>query len=325
MPATAALQTATPALPPALRWTTEALVALFELPFNDLLFRAQQVHRQHHAANAVQLSTLLSIKTGGCSEDCGYCSQSARHGEVQREALLEVDEVVAAAQAAKDKGATRFCMGAAWRGPKDKDLERVADMIGAVKALGLETCVTLGMLRDGQAERLKAAGLDYYNHNLDTAPEFYGQVITTHAQSERFDTLGQVREAGIKVCCGGIVGMGETRRARAALLVELANMSPPPESVPINQLVPMPGTPLENAPPLDPFEFVRTIAVARITMPGSMVRLSAGRQEMSDELQALCFLAGANSIFYGDKLLTAGNPEADRDEALFARLGLTAA
>ena len=306
------------------RWTVEALVSMFELPFNDLLFRAQQVHRQHHDANAVQRSTLLSIKTGGCSEDCGYCSQSAHHGKVEKEALLETDEVVAAAKAAKDKGATRFCMGAAWRGPKDKDLDRVTDMIGAVKALGLETCVTLGMLKDGQAEKLKAAGLDYYNHNLDTAPEFYGQVNKTHAQGERFDTLDKVREAGIKVCCGGIVGMGETRRQRASLLVELANMNPPPESVPINELVPMPGTPLENAEPLDPFEFVRTIAVARITMPGSMVRLSAGRQEMSDELQALCFLAGANSIFYGDKLLTAGNPEADRDEALFARLGLNA-
>jgi biotin synthase len=306
-------------------WTTDALVGLFELPFNDLMYRAQEVHRTNHRANAIQRSTLLSIKTGGCSEDCGYCSQSAHHGEAQREALLEVEEVVAAAQAARDKGATRFCMGAAWRGPKDKDLDRVAEMVEAVKALGLETCVTLGMLKPGQAERLKAAGLDYYNHNLDTAPEFYGQVITTHAQSERFDTLDLAREAGIKLCCGGIVGMGETRRQRASLLVELANMSPPPESVPINELVPMPGTPLENAPPLDPFEFVRTIAVARITMPGSMVRLSAGRQQMSDELQALCFLAGANSIFYGDKLLTAGNPEADRDEALFARLGLTSA
>ena len=325
MTATATLQAAAPAPFSAPRWTTEALAALFEMPFNDLLFHAQQVHRRHHDANAIQRSTLLSIKTGGCSEDCGYCSQSAHHGEAQREALLDVDEVVAAAQAAKDKGATRFCMGAAWRGPKDKDLDRVTDMIGAVKALGLETCVTLGMLKAGQAERLKAAGLDYYNHNLDTAPEFYGQVVTTHAISERFDTLDQVRGAGLKVCCGGIVGMGETRRARAALLAELANLNPPPESVPINQLVPMPGTPLENAPPLDPFEFVRTIAVARISMPASLVRLSAGRQEMSDELQALCFLAGANSIFYGDKLLTAGNPEADRDEALFARLGLTAA
>ncbi len=325
MTATNTLHAVAAAKASAPRWTALALLELFELPFMDLLFRAQQVHRQHHAANAVQRSTLLSIKTGGCSEDCGYCSQSARHGEVQREALLDIDAVVTAAQAAKDKGATRFCMGAAWRGPKDKDLDQVADMIGAVKALGLETCVTLGMLKQGQAERLKSAGLDYYNHNLDTAPEFYGQVITTHAQSERFDTLDQVREAGLKVCCGGIVGMGETRRARASLLVELANMNPPPESVPINQLVPMPGTPLENAPPLDPFEFVRTIAVARIAMPASMVRLSAGRQEMSDELQALCFLAGANSIFYGDKLLTAGNPEADRDEALFARLGLSAA
>ncbi|MCF8184867.1 MAG: biotin synthase BioB [Polynucleobacter sp.] len=324
MTATNTLHAVATASASAPRWTALALLELFELPFMDLLFRAQQIHRQHHAANAVQRSTLLSIKTGGCSEDCGYCSQSARHGEVQREALLDIEAVVTAAQAAKDKGATRFCMGAAWRGPKDKDLDQVADMIGAVKALGLETCVTLGMLKQGQAERLKSAGLDYYNHNLDTAPEFYGQVITTHAQSERFDTPDQVREAGLKVCCGGIVGMGETRRARASLLVELANMNPPPESVPINQLVPMPGTPLENAPPLDPFEFVRTIAVARIAMPASMVRLSAGRQEMSDELQALCFLAGANSIFYGDKLLTAGNPEADRDEALFARLGLSA-
>ena len=325
MTVTTAPQTSAPAFIPVRRWTTEALVGLFELPFNDLLFRAQEVHREHHQANAVQLSTLLSIKTGGCSEDCGYCSQSAHHGEVEREALLDTAEVVAAAQAAKDKGATRFCMGAAWRGPKDKDLDRVTDMIEAVKALGLETCVTLGMLKPGQAERLMASGLDYYNHNLDTAPEFYGQVISTHSQQDRFDTLGHVREAGIKVCCGGIVGMGETRRARAALLAELANLNPPPESVPINQLVPMPGTPLENAPPLDPFEFVRTIAVARIIMPDSLVRLSAGRQEMSDELQALCFLAGANSIFYGDKLLTADNPEAGRDEALFARLGLHAA
>jgi biotin synthase len=304
--------------------TTDALEALFALPFNDLLYRAQQVHRQHHEANAIQRSTLLSIKTGGCSEDCGYCSQSAHHGKVEREALLELPEVLAAATAARDKGASRFCMGAAWRGPKESDLERVTEMIRAVKALGLETCVTLGTLKEGQAERLAEAGLDYYNHNIDTAPEFYAQVITTHGQGERFNTLDKVREAGIKVCCGGIVGMGETRRARAALLAELANMSPPPESVPINELVPMPGTPLENAPPLDPFEFIRTIAVARIAMPSSMVRLSAGRQEMSDEQQALCFLAGANSIFYGDKLLTAGNPEADRDESLFQRLGLVA-
>ncbi|MCF8197373.1 MAG: biotin synthase BioB [Sulfuritalea sp.] len=324
MEATSTLQAVSATSVPAQRWTIQALLGLFELPFNDLMYRAQQVHREHHEANAVQRSTLLSIKTGGCSEDCGYCSQSAHHGEAAKEALLETEDVIAAARAAKDKGASRFCMGAAWRGPKDKDLDRVADMIAAVKSLGLETCVTLGMLKDGQAERLKQAGLDYYNHNLDTAPEFYGQVIKTHAQSERFDTLDKVREAGIKVCCGGIVGMGETRRQRASLLVELANMNPAPDSVPINELVPMPGTPLENAPPLDPFEFVRTIAVARIIMPESMVRLSAGRQEMSDELQALCFLAGANSIFYGDKLLTAGNPEADRDEALFARLGFSA-
>ena len=325
MTITAAPQRHSSAPVPQLRWTTDAIVGLFDLPFNELLFRAQEVHRQNHAANAVQLSTLLSIKTGGCSEDCGYCSQSAHHGEAEREALLDVEAVVSAAKAAKDKGATRFCMGAAWRGPKDKDLDQVAGMIAAVKALGMETCVTLGMLKAGQAEKLKAAGLDYYNHNLDTAPEFYGQVISTHSQQDRFDTLDQVRAAGINVCCGGIVGMGETRRARASLLAELANLAPPPESVPINQLVPMPGTPLENAPPLDPFEFVRTIAVARIIMPTSMVRLSAGRQEMSDELQALCFLAGANSIFYGDKLLTADNPEAGRDEALFKRLGLHAA
>ena len=304
-------------------WTTSAVAALFDLPFADLLFRAQQVHREHFDANAIQRSTLLSIKTGGCSEDCGYCSQSARHGEVEREKLLDVAEVVAAAQAAKAKGASRFCMGAAWKGPKDKDLERVAEMVKAVKGLGLETCVTLGMLKEGQAETLRDAGLDYYNHNLDTAPEFYDQVISTHTQADRFDTIAKVREAGIKVCCGGIVGMGETRSARASLIAELANMSPAPESVPINELVPMPGTPLENAPPLDPFEFVRTIAAARISMPTSFVRLSAGRQEMSDELQALCFLAGANSIFYGDKLLTAGNPEAARDEALFQRLGIS--
>ncbi|MBU0752490.1 MAG: biotin synthase BioB [Gammaproteobacteria bacterium] len=316
---------ATSTKPPAAeRWTAARIEALFDLPFADLLFRAQQVHRQHFDANAIQRSTLLSVKTGGCSEDCGYCSQSARHGEAGREKMLDVSEVVAAAQAAKDKGASRFCMGAAWKGPKDKDLDQVAEMVKAVKGLGLETCVTLGMLKDGQAEKLRDAGLDYYNHNLDTAPEFYGEVISTHSQADRFDTIDKVREAGIKVCCGGIVGMGETRRARASLLAELAGMEPPPDSVPINELVPMPGTPLENAPPLDPFEFVRTIAAARITMPTSFVRLSAGRQEMNDELQALCFLAGANSIFYGDKLLTAGNPEAARDEALFERLGLSA-
>ena len=307
------------------RWSVAALNALFELPFADLMFRAQEVHRAHHQADKVQLSTLLSIKTGGCPEDCGYCSQSARHGEAERESLLDLDEVIAAAQAAKDAGASRFCMGAAWRGPKDKDIDNVAAMISAVKGLGLETCVTLGMLKDGQAARLKNAGLDYYNHNLDTAPEFYGEVITTHTQRDRFDTLGKVRQAGIKVCCGGIVGMGETRAARVSLLAELANMETPPESVPINNLIPMPGTPLANAPPIDPFEFVRMIAVARISMPDAMVRLSAGRQEMNDELQSLCFLAGANSIFYGDKLLTGGNPEATKDAALFQRLGISAA
>ncbi|MFA6312366.1 MAG: biotin synthase BioB [Sterolibacterium sp.] len=306
-------------------WLTADIVALFELPFSDLLYRAQQVHRAHFDANAVQLSTLLSVKTGGCSEDCGYCSQSTRHHtDVGREALLPLEEVIEAAQAARNQGATRFCMGAAWRGPKQKDLDRVTDMVRAVKDLGLETCVTLGMLQEGQAEQLKAAGLDYYNHNLDTAPEFYAQVISTHSQADRFDTLRKVRDAGINVCCGGIVGMGEDRAARAALIAELANMEPPPESVPINNLVPIPGTPLADAPPVDPFEFVRTIACARITMPASMVRLSAGRQQMSDELQALCFLAGANSIFYGDKLLTAGNPETERDESLLARLGLRA-
>ena len=307
----------------SLRWTPEAVQALFALPFADLIYRAQQAHRENFDANAVQRSTLLSIKTGGCSEDCGYCSQSARYDKGEgREELMELDAVIAAAQAAKDKGAGRFCMGAAWRGPKDKDLDRVIDMVKAVKDMGLETCVTLGMLKQGQAEKLASAGLDYYNHNIDTAPDNYANVIGTHDLSHRFDTLDKVRDAGIKVCCGGIVGMGESRRGRAALIAELANMETPPESVPINNLVPIPGTPMENAPPIDPFEFVRTIAAARITMPTCMVRLSAGRQQMNDELQALCFLAGANSIFYGDKLLTTGNPEADRDEALFERLGI---
>ncbi|MFA7270723.1 MAG: biotin synthase BioB [Sterolibacterium sp.] len=305
------------------RWLASEIEALFELPFNDLLFQAQQVHRANFDANLIQRSTLLSIKTGGCSEDCGYCSQSGKHDDKEvREPMLPLEQVVSAAQAAKDKGATRFCMGAAWRGPKQQELEKVKEMVQAVKALGLETCVTLGMLKEGQAEQLKQVGLDYYNHNLDTDPDFFGQVISTHSQAERFDTLEKVRGAGIKICCGGIVGMGETRRSRAALIAQLANMNPPPESVPINHLVAIRGTPLENALPLDPFEFVRTIACARITMPASLVRLSAGRAEMSDEVQALCFLAGANSIFYGDKLLTADNPEAGRDTALFARLGL---
>jgi biotin synthase len=306
-------------------WTLAEVLALYEMPLMDLLWRAQQVHRQHFDANAIQRSTLLSVKTGGCSEDCGYCSQSARHDtDLERERLLPLDEVVAAAQAAKAKGASRFCMGAAWKGPKADDLERVLDMVREVKALGIETCVTLGMLKAGQAAKLKDAGLDYYNHNLDTDREFYGQVIKSHTQDDRLETLDQVREAGINVCSGGIIGMGESRKNRAALIVQLANLPQPPESVPINNLVPIPGTPLADAPRLDPFEFVRTIAAARIAMPTSWVRLSAGRQEMSDELQALCFLAGANSMFYGDHLLTTGNPEADRDDALFARLGVKA-
>ena len=314
-----------PSTPVFASWSTDTVEALFELPFADLIFRAQQVHRRHFDANAVQRSTLLSIKTGGCSEDCGYCSQSARRDTgIEREKLLDLEQVKVAAQAAKEKGASRFCMGAAWRGPKDGDLDKVLDMVRVVKALGMESCLTLGLLGEGQAEKLKAAGLDYYNHNLDTGAEFYGQVVTTHSQEARVDTLMKVRAAGMKICAGGIVGMGETRRVRASLLAQLANLNPPPESVPINHLVAIAGTPMENAPPLDPFEFVRTIAAARIAMPESWVRLSAGRQEMSDELQALCFLAGANSIFYGDKLLTTGNAEAARDEALFERLGLTA-
>ena len=304
-------------------WTRAAVESLFELPFNDLIFRAQTVHREHFDANAVQMSTLLSVKTGGCSEDCGYCSQSARHDTgLEREKLLDVEEVVRTAKAAKASGATRFCMGAAWRGPKDKDLDAVIDMVRQVKALDMETCVTLGMLKAGQAEKLKDAGLDYYNHNIDTAPEFYGQVITTHTYDDRLDTLRQVREAGISVCCGGIVGMGESRAMRARMIAELACMTPQPESVPINMLVKVPGTPLSVEPDLDVLEFVRTIAVARITMPASHVRLSAGRQELGETGQALCFLAGANSIFYGDKLLTTGNPDVSADQALFDKLGL---
>jgi biotin synthase len=304
-------------------WTVERVQSLFALPFNDLLFQAQTVHRQHFDANTVQLSTLLSIKTGGCSEDCGYCSQSARHDTgLERERLLDLNEVVDAARAARDAGATRFCMGAAWRGPKDKELGAVEDMVRQVKALGLETCVTLGMLKPGQAESLKAAGLDYYNHNLDTASEFYGQVITTHSHADRLDTLAQVRDAGIHVCCGGIIGMGESRRVRAGLIAELAALDPQPESVPVNMLVKVPGTPMADQPDLDPLEFVRTIAAARITMPRAHVRLSAGRRELGEAVQALCFLAGANSIFYGDRLLTTGNPDVDADQALFAKLGL---
>jgi biotin synthase len=304
-------------------WTTARVAALLSAPFGDLIFQAQQIHRRHFAPNEIQLSTLLSIKTGGCPEDCAYCPQAARYQTgVENEALMSVDDVVEAARAAKRNGASRFCMGAAWRGPKQRDLEKVGRMVREVKALGLETCATLGMLRQGQAEQLKDAGLDYYNHNLDIDPALYGDIITTRGQSDRLDTLQKVRAAGIHVCCGGIVGMGETRANRAALLAQLANLDPYPESVPINNLVQVKGTPLHGTPALDPFEFVRTIAAARITMPRAMVRLSAGRESMSDETQALCFLAGANSIFYGEKLLTTANPVTDRDRLLFVRLGI---
>jgi biotin synthase len=307
------------------RWRVEEVEALFAQPFMDLLFRAQQVHREHFDANEVQLSTLLSIKTGGCAEDCGYCPQSAHFDTgVEASKLMPLQEVVEAAQAAKAQGATRFCMGAAWRSPKARDLEKVTDMVREVRALGLETCMTLGMLEAEQARALKDAGLDYYNHNLDSAPEFYGSIISTRTYQDRLDTLAHVRDAGINVCCGGIVGMGESRAQRAGLIAQLANLEPYPESVPINNLVQVEGTPLAGTEPLDPFEFVRTIAVARITMPTTMVRLSAGREQMDEALQALCFVAGANSIFYGDKLLTTSNPQAERDRALFERLGLKA-
>jgi biotin synthase len=291
----------------------------------DLLFQAHQAHREHFDPNEVQRSALLSIKTGGCPEDCSYCTQSARYKtDTGREALMRVEEVVAAAREAKAKGATRFCMGAAWRGPKEKELEVVTRMIREVKALGMETCVTLGMLKDGQAQKLKEAGLDYYNHNVDTDAGFYDKVITTHKHSDRLDTIAQVRAAGIKLCSGGILGLGESRRNRAAMVAQLANMDPPPESVPINNLVAMPGTPLAAVEKIDNFEFVRTIAAARITMPASWVRLSAGREVMSEEMQAMCFFAGANSIFYCDKLLTASNLDLNADQALFEKLGLQA-
>jgi len=309
----------------AKKWQVAEIETLFERPLLDLVFEAQRIHRLHFEPNEIQRSTLLSIKTGGCSEDCGYCSQSARHDTgLKRERLMPLEEVLDKARAAKAKGASRFCMGAAWRGPKEQDLEPVVEMVREVKKLGLETCVTLGMLKDEQARALKEAGLDYYNHNIDTAPEFYGQVITTHTMQDRLDTIERVRDAGINVCCGGIIGMGEGRRGRASMIAQLANLSPPPDSVPINQLVAVPGTPMEHSEAVDPLEFVRTIAVARITMPASVVRLSAGRQQMSDELQTLCFMAGANSIFYGERLLTTDNPDADRDEQLFSRLGLRA-
>jgi biotin synthase len=312
---------------PAIRhdWQLNEVQALYALPFNDLIFKAQSVHRTHFDANEIQISSLLSIKTGSCSEDCGYCPQSARYdSDITPEALMPIDKVLQAAENAKAQGASRFCMGAAWRKPKDKDIERVVEMVQGVKAMGLETCVTLGMLTDEQTQRLKDGGLDYYNHNLDTSEDYYSEVITTRTYQDRLDTLARVRDAGINVCCGGIVGMGETDVDRAKLLLELACLPKHPESVPINMLVQVEGTPLMGTEALDPIIFIRTVAVARIMMPESRVRLSAGRNNMSDEMQALCFLAGANSIFYGDKLLTTDNPMTNQDLALFARLGVHA-
>lgn len=305
------------------RWSVAEVEALFKLPFSDLMFRAQQIHRENFDPNAVQLSTLLSIKTGGCTEDCGYCTQSSYHSAgVENMKMLDVEEVLKAAKAAKEAGAGRFCMGAAWREPSDEDMTSVVEMVKEVRALGMETCATLGMLNDEQTEQLRAAGLDYYNHNLDTAPEFYGNIITTRDYQDRIDTLERVRKAGMNICSGGIIGMGENLTQRAGLVAQLANMDPYPESVPINNLVKVEGTPLADTEDLDPLDFVRTIAVARITMPKAFVRLSAGRQEMSDAVQSLCFLAGANSIFYGDQLLTTGNPEVERDRALLGKLGM---
>ena len=313
---------ATPA-DPRFESLRERALALYALPFNELLFQAHTIHREHFDPRRIQRSTLLSIKTGGCPEDCGYCPQAARyHTGIEGQDLLDLQDVVEAARSAKAHGATRFCMGAAWRGPKERDLAPVLEMVREVKALGLETCCTLGMLREGQAERLRDAGLDYYNHNLDTAPELYGDIVTTRAYQDRLATLERVRGAGLKVCCGGIVGLGESREGRAGLLAQLACLDPQPESVPINDLVQVEGTPLHGTEKLPWVEFVRTIAVARILMPRSVVRLSAGRSAMGEAVQALCFLAGANSIFYGDKLLTTGNPDVERDDALFAALGL---
>ncbi|MGD0420095.1 MAG: biotin synthase BioB [Xanthobacteraceae bacterium] len=316
--------TLTQGVPPRHDWTRAELRALFDLPLAELVFRAQSVHRENFDPAAVQISTLLSIKTGGCPEDCAYCPQSARYDTgVRAEKLMPLDAVLAEARAAREAGAGRFCMGAAWRSPKERDLEAVCAMVEGVKALGLETCATLGMLTAAQAGKLKAAGLDYYNHNLDSSPEFYGEIITTRTYEDRLQTLDHVRAAGIHVCCGGIVGMGETREDRVGMIATLANLPVHPESVPINMLVRVAGTPLADAPTLDPIEFVRTIAVARIAMPRSVVRLSAGREAMSEETQALCFLAGANSLFCGPKLLTTPNPERDRDRGLMDRLGLS--
>jgi biotin synthase len=306
------------------KWTRQNVEALFELPFNDLLFQAQTVHRQHHKPNSVQLSSLLSIKTGACPEDCAYCPQSARYKTgLKTERLMPVEQIVEAAKKAKANGAGRFCMGAAWRSPKDGDVEQVAEAVAAVKELGLETCATLGMLTPEHAGQLKDAGLDYYNHNLDTSPEFYGEVITTRTYDDRLETLENVRGSGMKVCCGGIVGMGETKQDRVGLLTTLANLEPAPESVPINNLVKVPGTPLAETEDIDPFDFVRTIAVARILMPDAYVRLSAGREEMNDQMQALCFMAGANSVFYGEQLLTTGNATVEHDRELFSKLRIS--
>lgn len=304
-------------------WTKAEISSLFDLPFNDLLFQAQSIHRENFEPNKVQISTLLSIKTGACPEDCGYCSQSARNNtDIERERLLSLEEVIEKAEQAKAAGASRFCMGAAWRNPTDKNLDKVIDMIVAVNGLGLESCVTLGMLTEDQSKRLKEAGLDYYNHNLDTSPEYYPDIITTRVFQDRLDTIKHVRDSGINVCCGGIIGMGETSADRVSLLQQLANLPKHPESVPINMLVHVEGTPLYSVDKLEPLEFVRNIAVARILMPESVVRLSAGRTEMSDEIQALCFLAGANSIFYGDQLLTTENPDENHDKQLFEKLGI---
>ena len=305
-------------------WTGAEIQALFELPFNDLIFQAQAVHRRHFDPNQVQVSTLLSIKTGACPEDCKYCPQSGHYNTgLEKEKLLEIEKVVNEAKLAKEKGASRFCMGAAWRSPTEKDMPYVLEMVRQVKTLGLETCMTLGMLDDRQADQLAEAGLDYYNHNLDTSAEFYGDIITTRTYQDRLTTLANVREAGMKVCCGGIMGMGEALRDRVGLLMQLANLPQHPESVPINMLVKVEGTPLDQVDDLDPFDFIRTIAVARILMPQSHVRLSAGRENMNEQMQSLCFLAGANSIFYGEKLLTTANPEADADRQLFKKLGIT--
>lgn len=305
------------------KWTLEQATSIFNLPFNEIIFEAQSLHRKHFSANKVQISTLLSIKTGSCPENCSYCPQSAHYKTgLKKEPLMALNEVIEAAQRAKAAGASRFCMGAAWRGPKESDLDAVCAMVSEVKKLGLETCVTLGLLKEDQASKLKNAGLDFYNHNIDTSEDFYEQIITTRTFQDRINTLEKVREAGLKVCCGGIIGLGEDNADRIKMLVTLANLNEPPESVPINKLIRIPGTPLADQADVDPFDFIRTIALARILMPQAYVRLSAGREQMSDEMQALCFLAGANSIFYGEKLLTADNPMPEKDHDLFKRLGI---